>query len=369
MRLSGERADVCIVGGGVVGLCAAYYLAKKNRKVVILERAGIVASEASSDNGGATWPFNQMMTEPFMYRFILDSIEAHKRLSAAGLKYAFKTIGCLFLLHTEEQRQSMEEKLRTMPSTESYQLLTKEEALVREPALAPEFAGAVLFPDCSHGEADKLCYSLLKELGNSGVSIKTSTDVRGFRKESGRLRAAVTAGGDYPAEHFLLAAGPWSSTFSDDLGFGIPTVPIKGHIIRWKLGAPPISHMIWTGRAAIFPGADGDVRAGGGMDFTGFDKTSSERTRKLLTASAEKAIPKLVGLPNSVWTGLRPGTPDALPIIGYSESYRNLVIATGHYHEGFTTAPMTGEIVTDLIVNGESKVSYLGMYRPGRFNC
>jgi glycine oxidase len=367
--LSAERYDVCVVGGGVIGLCTAYQLSKKKYRVAILERADWMASEASSNNGGATWPFNQMISEPFMYRFILDSVEAHKRLGGAGLKYDFRKIGCIFLLYNDEQRRSMEEKLNAMPSTESYQFLTRDEVSEREPALTSDIEGAILFPNCSHGEAHKLCIELIREVKNAGVTIKTSTTVKGFSKDSGRILGAITTGGEYTAEHFVLAAGPWSGAFSDDLGFGIPTIPIKGHIISWKTEIPLISHMVWTGRAAIFPGSGTIVQAGGGMDFTGFDKTPSERTRRLLSASAIKAIPRLASLSNEVWTGLRPGTPDALPIIGYAESYGNLIVATGHYHEGFTTAPLTGEIVRDLIVKGTSDLPYLNMYRPGRFNC
>ncbi|MCS4539773.1 MAG: FAD-binding oxidoreductase, partial [Thaumarchaeota archaeon] len=112
-----ERYDVCVVGGGVVGLCVAYQLAKKKYRVAILERADWLATEASSDNGGATWPSSQMMSEPLMYRLILESMEAHRRLSDAGLNYEFRRIGCIFLLYSEEQRRSMEEKLSAMPSS------------------------------------------------------------------------------------------------------------------------------------------------------------------------------------------------------------------------------------------------------------
>ncbi len=364
-----ERYDVCVVGGGVVGLCVAYRLAKQKYKVTILERADLLATEASSDNGGATWPFNQMMSEPLMYRFILESMEAHKRLSDAGLKYEFRKIGCIFLLYSEDQRRSMEEKLSSLPSTEKYEFLTREEVSERELALTSEIAGGILFPNCSHGEAHKLCNELIREVKNDGVIIKTSTTVKGFNKDSGRIVGAVTTDGEFAADYFVLAAGPWSGAFSDDLGFGIPTIPIKGHIITWRTGAPMISHMIWTGRAAIFPGIGGLVQAGGGMDFTGFDKNPNERTEKLLSTSAIRAIPRLASFPKEVWTGLRPGTPDALPIIGYAEPYRNLIVATGHYHEGFTTAPITGEIVRDLVANGKSERDYLSTYRPGRFNC
>jgi glycine/D-amino acid oxidase-like deaminating enzyme len=166
-----------------------------------------------------------------------------------------------------------------------------------------------------------------------------------------------------------MAAGPWCSSFSDELGFGMPTIPVKGHLITWRPSKQLSSHLMMVGRGAILPMPDGSIRVGGGMDYTGYDKMPNERVVRLLTSTAIEAIPALAAAPGEVWAGLRPGTPDALPILGYSPLYKNLVVATGHYHEGFTTCAITGEIVAELISDGRSDRPYLRTYRPGRFNC
>jgi len=353
----------------VVGLSAAYQLSKRNYKTVIIEKAEWLASEASSDNTGGTLPFNQMLNEPLMYGFVRDSIEAHKRLINAGLKYDFRMVGCIYLLYEEQQRKKLEETLESLPSTEKYRVLTKEEILEMEPALTTEIIGGVLFPDCTLGTSNKLCGELSREVRKAGTAVMTSSEVKSFKKDSGKISSAVTNSGEVKADNFVIATGPWSNGFSDDLGFGIPTIPIKGHTITWRTGTQMISNFIWTRNGVVVPGLGQVVTMGGGMDYTGFDKSKSERTVRILSSSAVTTIPKLATLESSVWVALRPGTPDTLPIIGRSSAYKNLIVATGHYHEGFTGGPLTGEIVEQLISEGACDLPYLEIYRPGRFNC
>lgn len=364
-----QRFDVCIVGGGVIGLSSAYHLAKKGYKVLVAEKASYPAGEASSDNGGLTWPFAQMLGEPLLYRFVLDSQKAHERLTGAGLKYDFRKIGAMLIFYEDVKMKQLESRLREMPSTEEYKVLSTGEVATMEPELTPEIVGGIVFPNVTHGEANKLCSELLREIERLGVEIKTSTEVKSFRKDSGKILSAIAASGEISADYFVVAAGPWSNSFSDGLGFAIPTIPIKGHIISWRVERPLLSHAVWTPSGALFPSWGRVVNAGGGMDYVGYDKTPNQRAISRLNATAVRALPRLGTMTPNAWAGLRPGTPDAIPIIGRAEQYGNLVVATGHYHEGFTTGPLTGEIVLDLVAKGKSDLPYLEDYRPGRFNA
>jgi glycine oxidase len=367
--LSNEKYDVCVVGGGLIGLCSAYQLAKKNLRVVVVERGDKVALEASQNNGAVSWPFMQMLDEPFLYRFVLDGVEAHRRLANSGFKYDFRPIGAIHVFFSEGEMQNHEKRLKDLPSTEKYQVLAKKELQDLEPEYSDSIVGGFLFPNCAQGVAQKLDDELAKAIIARGGEIRTSTEVRSFEKDSGVLQTAKTNKGEIAARQFVMAAGPWCSSFSDDLGFGIPTIPVKGHLITWKTPKPLSSHLMLVRRGAVLTIPDGSMRVGGGMDYTGYDKTPNERVVRLLTSTAIEAIPSLANYPAEIWAGLRPGTPDALPILGFSPPYRNLVVAAGHYHEGFTTCAITGEIVAQLISEGVSDRPYLQMYRPGRFNC
>jgi glycine oxidase len=358
-----------VVGGGVIGLCSAYHLAKRGQKVVVAEKADYLAGEASSDNAGITWPFAQMLGEPFIYKFVKDSLEAHERLTAAGLRYDFQKIGAIWIFYEAESMRQLERRLETMPSTEDYRVLSGEEVTAMEPEITPEVVGGIIFPNVTHGEANKLCSELQREIERLGVEVRTSTEVRSFRKESGKILSAVAESGEIAADRFVISAGPWSCTLSDDLGFAIPTIPIKGHIISWRVERPMLTHAIWTPSGAVYPSWGHVVNAGGGMDYVGYDKTPGQRTIDRLNATAVRALPRLETKTPNAWAGLRPGTPDAMPIIGPAPNYSNLIVATGAYHEGFTTAPLTGEIVSDLVIHGKSELAYLGDYDPGRFNA
>jgi len=364
-----NRCDVCVIGGGIIGLSIAYHLLKNNYSVVLLDKAKTLGSEASSANGGTTLPFNQLLNEPFLYDFVRDGIQAHWRLVNAGLKYDYRKIGCLFPFYEEKERLDLEGRLAAVDGREEHVSLTKENVREIEPAFRTDTSGGILFPDCTHGESYKLCKALESAAGEAGLIVMTSSEAMTFAKVRKRILSAVTKKSETVADYFVVATGAWSSQISEALGIGIPTIPILGHMITWKPQRKLMTNAIWTGRGVLLPGDGDDVRIGGGMDFAGFEKTPKERTIQILSSSAARAIPSLEGLPQSVWTGLRPGTPDALPIIGQADPYENLIVATGHYHEGFTLGPVSGEIVCELIKQGHSKRPYLKMYEPGRFNC
>jgi glycine/D-amino acid oxidase-like deaminating enzyme len=312
-----------------------------------------------------------MLHEPHLYKMVRDGVEAHKRLCSSGLSYRYRMTPCNFTFFETGAMDGLIDRLETMPSTERFEILTRRELLESEPALTPAVVGGVRFPDCSLGEAGALCRELIREAVRAGVETRTSTEVVGFAKKDGKnIKTALskTKGGDITADKFVIAAGPWSGTLSDQLGIGIPTIPIKGHLLRWKTDPQFLSNMVWTGKGALFP-ETGMICAGGDHNFTGFDKTPNDRTIGILSSIAVRTIPRLAALIPTVWTGLRPATPDSLPIIGYSERLSNVVVATGHFHEGFTTSAITGEIVADLITKGSSDKVYLDKLKPDRFNC
>ena len=369
LQLSESRCDVCVIGGGVVGLSVAYHLLKNDYSVVLLEKGDIVGCEASSGNGGTTLPFNQLLNEPSMYDYVSDGIKAHWRLVNSGLKYDYRKIGCLFPFYEEKERLDLEKRLTELEGREKHVSLTKEEIREIEPDFRIDIRGGILFPDCAHGESYKLCATLESACEEAGLVVRTSCEAKSFMKGERRILSAISNQSEISADYFIITTGAWSSQISDAVGFGIPTIPILGHMLTWRPERKMMSNAIWTGRGVLLPGDGNDVRMGGGMDYSGFDKTPRERTIQILSSSALRAIPSLEGLPHKIWTGLRPGTPDGLPIVGKSDLYKNLIVATGHYHEGFTLGPITGEIVSELIQRGYSDKAYLKMYEPGRFNC
>jgi len=302
--LSRARYDVCIVGGGIVGLSAAYYLLKNDYKVVLLEKANRLGSEASSSNGGTTLPFNQMLNEPFLYELVRDGMQAHWGLVDSGLKYDFRKIGCLYPFYKEEERLDMERRLEAIQGNEKYISLSKDQVGEAEPEFRKDVVGGMLFPDCTHGESYKFCKELEIANKSRGLVAMTSSEVTSFKKEPRRILSAVVDGSEIVADYFVLANGPWCNQFSDALGFGIPTIPILGHMITWTPDKKVMSNVIWTGRGVLLPGDGNEVRMGGGMDYTGYDKSPKDRTVDILSSSAVKAIPSFESINRSVCISL-----------------------------------------------------------------
>jgi L-2-hydroxyglutarate oxidase LhgO len=181
-----EKFDVCIVGGGLIGLAIANQLARRKQKIVIVEKAENLATEASSNNGGSTWPFVQMLHEPHLYKMVRDGVEAHKRLCSSGLSYRYRMTPCNFTFFETGAMDGLIDRLETMPSTERFEILTRRELLESEPALTPAVVGGVRFPDCSLGEAGALCRELIREVVRAGVETRTSTEVVGLQRKTRR---------------------------------------------------------------------------------------------------------------------------------------------------------------------------------------
>ncbi len=228
------RCDVCIIGGGLVGLSVAYHLSKNNYKAIILEKADRLGSEASSYNGGTTLPFNQLLNEPFLYDFVREGITAHWRLVNSGLKYGFRNIGCLYPFYEEKERVDFERRLDAIDDKEDYVFLTKEKIRASEPEFRQDIIGGVLFPNCTHGESFKLCSELEIASKKLGLGVMASCELKSFKRGSNRILSAITNRIEIEADYFVIANGAWSSQTSDALSFGIPTIPILGHMITWK---------------------------------------------------------------------------------------------------------------------------------------
>ena len=189
-----------------------------------------------------------------------------------------------------------------------------------------------------------------------------------LRRADGRVAALDTTSGPILAGEVVLAAGTWSRALAHDAGVHVPLEPAKGYHVEVAAGALAGGIPIYMEEARVIATPlDGRVRLAGTLELGELDMAVDPVRLASLTRAARRT---LAIAPNArtvhVWRGLRPCTPDGLPVIGRAPGVENLVLATGHAMLGITLAPVTGELVADIVTGAPPRYA-LESLRPGRF--
>jgi D-amino-acid dehydrogenase len=410
--------DVVIVGGGVIGVCSAYSLSQSGLNVLLVEK-GEIASGCSYGNGGLIVPSHAVplaspgalgeglrwMLDPqspfyiqprldtrlfrWLVRFALASRESvmlrslpvlrdllaasaalYKELAdRAGLEFGYKGNGSLWVCLSEERLEQEKEELHLLERFNiPVQLLDREEVHDREPALLPQVAGGVFYPNDGHIDPLRFVRGLAEKAQEQGVDICTNTDVMGFETANGRIACIRTTRGDIAAEQVVLAAGSWSPQVAKELHLRIPIEAAKGYSINLENPgpSPKLPLLLGEARVVVNPLEQG-LRLAGTLEMAGLDLSISTRRVGAICRSCEAYLPGIAQAKAiEIWRGLRPCTPDGLPILGRSKEFNNLIIAAGHAMLGMSLGPISGKLVSQIVCNEKTGVD-LSPLRLERF--
>jgi glycine oxidase len=235
-----------------------------------------------------------------------------------------------------------------------------------EPLLARDVTGGLLIPDHGHLAAREFTQALAQAAATRGATIGPTDEVRRVAPEGRDLRVETISSATM-ARHVVLAAGCWSGGVALDGVPSVPVRPVRGQLLHLSWHGPSLRRIVWGTRCYIVPFADSSVLVGATVEEAGFDeRVTVAGVRDLLDAVCE-VIPQAwqAGFLGAR-VGLRPGTPDALPIVGSSRRIPGLVYATGHYRNGVLLAPLTAKLVADLITEGRRDPA-LEALSPDRF--
>ncbi len=414
-----QSKQVVIIGGGIIGLCSAYYLQQSGHQVTVLEQ-GSYQEGASHGNAGMLvpshvvplaapgvisqgirwlfrrdspfrikprldpalaawlWQFRRYCTEahveasmPLLRNLSLASVELFAALSKE-FSFEFERNG-LLMVHSSKKGEK--ENIKYAQKAQKVGLLVDildQKALrALEPTVQPQMTGGAFYKQDAHINPGAFVREARSFLSNQGVDCKENVTVTGFTLQENQVTGVQTTQGNIAADEVILAAGSWSPQIGKKLGINLPIQPAKGYSVT--LTAPDTSPripMILTEAKVTVTPMGNFLRFGGTLELAGFDP-SIDRVR---ASSILNTIPDFVSGSDSsyiktedVWSGYRPCTPDGLPIIGRSKLVKNLVIATGHAMIGITLGPITGKLVSDL-VNHEIPEIDLHKLRPERFN-
>lgn len=359
---------IVVIGAGVAGLSIGWRLAETGAEVVVLERA--------QPGRGATWAAGGMIaaTAEHTDKAMPDAEFAARSAALwpdfakaieekSGHSIAYRRDGSLLVASTKERF----DELAAMKSN-AVSLLDANEARRLEPLLAENITGALFAPDDAQVDNRALGLALAHALVNAGGTLQTNEAVVRFEVVQGRIEGVRTPFAVYRADAYVLAAGAWSSGIEGLPHEVVPPVtPVKGEMIAFHpaRGAALPTRLIWGNDVYLIPRGD-RLFVGATATREGFDTSLTDKAADWLAERTQALLPDLARWEFAEhWAGLRPGSPDDLPILGES-ALSGLFIASGQYRNGILFAPAIADAVRGLILERQSP-SDIRAFDPKRF--
>ncbi len=351
--------DAIVVGAGVIGLSCAWRAAQRGAEVLVLDRAEPPAG-ATRVAAGMLAPVGELtFGEPELLEMTLAAAELYPGFvaeleSVRGMATGYERRGAL---HVALDRDEAAELRRVHDLQRSLGLaaewLPPRRCRELEPGLATSFNGGVHAPDEAAIDPRALGEALLAALAAEGVEVRTGVEVDEALIQGGRLAGVRTGGEDLRAAAVVLAAGAWSGRTEWLPEHARPPVrPVKGQIVELRSldGAVPCERIVASERVYLVPRGDGRLVAGATVEERGFDTAVTAGGVHELLREAYRLLPDVAEMELvEAMAGLRPGTPDNLPLIGPG-ALDGLILATGHYRNGILLAPLTAERVVEMLV-------------------
>ena len=369
----GDRPDVIVIGAGIIGCAVACELGRRGAAVRVIEgrgigggatraSAGVLAAYTESDRPG---PFRTLcgaslgLWDDFVGRVVADS----------GRHVLYERTGTLEVATDDASRRRLEQTGSGLAAAGiDCRLLTAREARAAEPSLGGAVAGGLLVP--SHGFVGVATLTeALREAAAArhGVSFVTGRPVRAARVRRSGGMAVETAAGTLTADAVVLAAGSWSGGVAVAGEAPLPVRPVRGQLLQLTWSGDRLARVVWCPRCYVVPWPDGSMLVGATVEEVGFDERATVSGVAALIEAVVDVLPqaRYAGF-GAVRAGLRPGTPDDLPVVGRSAAAPGLVYATGHYRNGVLLAPLTARLVADLVLDGRED-PLLAAIAPARF--
>lgn len=357
--------DAVIVGGGVIGLACAWRAAQRDLRVVVVERerpgagASNVAAGMLAPVGEATWGEDRLL------ELALDSHRlwpgfAVELSAAAEREVGYLTPGSLHVALDRDELAELRRRYELMRSLElEAEWLGASECRRLEPGLARVVAGGVLAPHEAAADPRALVAALAAAFEGAGGRIEIG-EVSEARVEGGRLVGVRTsAGTDLRGERVVVAAGSWSAADWLPPEARPPVRPVKGQILTLAGPAaePVCERIVVTERVYVVPRGDGRLILGATVEEQGFDTRVTAGGVHELLREGYRVLPEIAELELvEAIAGLRPTTPDNLPLIG-SGAIDGLVLATGHFRNGILLAPITAERIVSLLAGDRDRAA------------
>lgn len=367
---NGSR-DVIVIGAGVIGGATAYELARRGADVLVLDArpVGLGATQAA---GGMLAPYAEADPASPLRPLAERSLRLYDRFVAdvradSGCPVGYARQGSLHVALTDEAADRLRVMARELTeSGVSCRLLDAAAAREAEPQLASGVAAALLIDDHGIVVARELAQALAHAARRHGAVIHEGEAVRRVALAGRELRVETDTA-SFTAPHVVLAAGSWSGAVAIGGVPPVPVRPVRGQLLHLASWAEPLRRIAWGPGCYAVPIGERSTLVGATAEEVGFDeRATAAGVRGLLDAVCELLPAAATADFVETRVGLRPATPDGLPIVGSPSALPGLVYATGHYRNGVLLAPLTAALVADLVIGGRRDPALAGL-SPDRF--
>jgi D-amino-acid dehydrogenase len=412
--------EVIVIGGGIIGLCSAYYLNKEGHQVIIVDQSNMNAGASYVNAGylspshiiplaapgvtkqGLKWMFNKSSPLYIKPRLDLDFLrwawafnrscsQSHVKKSAPvirdisvlsqklydeikqteGFTYHYDKKGLLMLCQTEHM---LEEEMKMAFMAQELGLeareVTEEEIKILEPNVEINAIGAAYFRCDHHSTPQEFMKEMKAHLRTEGVTFLANEKVENLEVDNGRIVGIITDKQDFKADEYVLAAGSWSGLLSKKLGLKLLMQAGKGYRINTeKPTGISIPAILAEAKAAVTP-MNGFTRFAGTMEIAGINHEINKVRVEAIARAANSYYPNIdltVEEKENAACGLRPVSPDGLPYIGKSYKCDNLTIAAGHAMMGWSMATATGKMVSEIISGLKTSLPLESFHPDRRF--
>jgi D-amino-acid dehydrogenase len=409
---------VVVLGGGVIGVTSAWYLARRGAKVTVMDRQPAAALETSFANAGQIspgystpwaapgiplkalrWLFQRHaplsirpdgtlhqlrwmasmlancssaryeINKERMLRLAEYSRDCLRLLRAdVNIQYEQRTAGTLQLFRSKDQLEAARRDIAVLDRCGvPYELLDQRQLALAEPALANvqhKLAGGLRLPNDETGDCHLFTQRMAEAAAKLGVTFVFNSRVDALETRGDRINGVRVGEDLVSADAYIVACGSYSRHLLTPLGMDIPLYPVKGYSLTLPIAneaASPVSTVLDETYKIAITRFDDRIRVGGMAELAGFDLSLPQRRRETLEMVTNDLFPGAGTLAQGqFWTGLRPMTPDSTPIVGATE-YRNLFINTGHGTLGWTMACGSGQFIADLVTGYRPAIPTEGM--------
>jgi glycine/D-amino acid oxidase-like deaminating enzyme len=378
-----SQTDVVVIGAGIIGSSIAYHLARHKLRVTLLERGDI----ASGSSGACDGLVFLQSKKPGIHLQL--AMESHRRFDLLArqlpVPIEYKKTGGMVVIESEDELSAMQQFVKEQQEIGlDVSLTNRDQACKLEPHLSKHILGATHSP--LDGQVNPISLTLGFALGAQSLGARLFTDVavHGIDTTAGKVSAVETDVGRFEADIVINAAGVHAPQIGALVGLDIPIKPRRGQILVTGSCSSMLRHCLISAKyiaakfnpertkatgegVSIEQTENGNFLLGSTREFVGFDKRTTADGLHRIANKTAAIIPALEQV-NVIraFAGLRPHTPDGLPILGQVDDVSGFIMAAGHEGDGIALSPITGELIAQMIATGKSDIP-IDAFRLSRF--
>ncbi len=385
-----KNADAVVAGGGVIGTSIAYYLSKKGMEVILLEKDDL----ASGSSGACDIDIILQSKNPGIHlQLAMESAKMYKTLAdELDFDIEYKATGGMILIENEDQLKVMKDFVRRQKEIGlEVKLLSLKEASKIQPGLSPHLVGATYSLLDAHVNPMRLCFAFSRAAKRLGAKVYLGTSVLDIRAENSKVKSVITNRGEIKTNIIINAAGVYAPFIGEMVGLSLPIKPRRGQIIVTESVPKLVMADVLCAKyiaakynpnilkesdnpetrlgvgLSLSQTRDGQILIGSTREFVGYNKNTTHEALHAIVNNAVRLVPALRNI-HAIrsFAGLRPYTPDGLPLLGPVENVQGFIMAAGHEGDGIALSPVTGKIISDLITEGKTFMD-VSELSPSRF--